>query len=63
MVRKYRHYIGVKLESGMFRELNRTVYDLQKASLKYTLTDFIREAIHEKLERKKIDSLLKENKN
>ena len=63
MIKRYRHYIGIKLESGMFRALNSAVYERAKISTRYNVTDFIRDAIFEKLERQKIENLLKTNKN
>jgi len=62
-LKQYRHHVAVLLGSKMFRDLNNAVYQQQKGTARrYTPSDFIREAISEKLERLKVEQLLKENK-
>jgi hypothetical protein len=63
-LKRYRHYTPLLITSQQFRGINRAVYEVQKnSSNKYTTSDFIRQAIDEKLERLEVKSLLKQNKN
>lgn len=60
-MRHYRHYMPLLLTSEQFRGVNKAVYEIGKTrSSKYTSSDFIREAIDDKLQKLKLESLMKE---